>query len=169
MAKLCAPGRDGKIRELTAMRDIVPLYKGIFEVNRKFFLHSLSLKDKDSRNFYQTLELMRIDMANFTIRMSRPHIAACSIEYERSKFEDYLKITPGMKLVFILIHNMKHYVFFCVVPDGLRHTREWLHRNRKETSQSASPTGVQMIPSILVDAFMELLCWDDSNSWPEVK
>nr|CAG4639974.1 EOG090X04Z9 [Daphnia pulex]SVE84834.1 EOG090X04Z9 [Daphnia pulex] len=124
MAKLCAPGRDEKIRELTAMRDIVPLYKGIFE----------------------TLELMRIDMANFTIRMSRPHIAACSVEYERSKFEDYLKITP----------------------DGLRHTREWLHRNRKETSQSsANPTSVQIIPSILVDAFMELLCWDDSHSWPE--
>jgi hypothetical protein len=32
MARLCAPGRDEKIRELTAMRDIVPLYKGIFEV-----------------------------------------------------------------------------------------------------------------------------------------
>ena len=32
MAKLCAPGRDDKIRELTAMKDIVPLYKGIFEV-----------------------------------------------------------------------------------------------------------------------------------------
>ena len=43
----------------------------------------------------KTLELMRIDMANFTIRMSRPHIAACSVEYERNKFEDYLKITPG--------------------------------------------------------------------------
>ena len=35
-------------------------------------------------------------MANFTIRMSRPHIAACSVEYERLKFDDYLKITPGI-------------------------------------------------------------------------
>lgn len=33
MARLCAPGRDDKIRELTAMKDIVALYKGIFEVN----------------------------------------------------------------------------------------------------------------------------------------
>nr|CAG4636962.1 EOG090X04Z9 [Ceriodaphnia reticulata]SVE72900.1 EOG090X04Z9 [Ceriodaphnia reticulata] len=122
MAKLCAPGRDDKIRELTAMRDIVPLYKGIFE----------------------TLELMRIDMANFTIRMSRPHIAACSVEYERSKFEDYLKITP----------------------DGLRNTREWLHRNHKETLQP-SVTNIQIIPSVLVDAFMELLNWDENHSWPE--
>nr|SVE75087.1 EOG090X04Z9 [Daphnia dolichocephala] len=128
MARLCAPGRDDKIRELTAMKDVVALYKGIFE----------------------TLELMRIDMANFTIRMSRPHIAACSIEYERSKFEDYLKITP----------------------DGLRNTRAWLHRNRKENAQpSASPTNAsntaQMIPSVLVDAFMELLSWDGSHPWPE--
>nr|SVE86715.1 EOG090X04Z9 [Daphnia similis] len=125
MAKLCAPGRDDKIRELTAMKDIVALYKGIFE----------------------TLELMRIDMANFTIRMSRPHIAACSVEYERSKFEDYLKITP----------------------DGLRNTRAWLHRNRKEIlSSSASASNyVQIIPTVLVDAFMELLCWDGSHPWPE--
>nr|CAG4647001.1 EOG090X04Z9 [Megafenestra aurita]SVE92353.1 EOG090X04Z9 [Megafenestra aurita] len=128
MARLCAPGRDDKIRELTAMQDIVPLYKGIFE----------------------TLELMRIDMANFTIRMSRPHIAACSVEYERTKFEDYLKISP----------------------DGLRNTREWLHRNRKETppSSSASPTEVnhvKLISSVLVDSFMELLNWDEAFSWPE--
>ena len=53
--------------------------------------------------------------------------------------------------------------------DGLLHTREWLYRNRKETSQpSASSSSVQMIPSVLVDAFMELLCWDGSHSWPEV-
>ena len=38
MARLCAPGRDEKIRELTAMRDIVPLYKGIFEVFRNHIL-----------------------------------------------------------------------------------------------------------------------------------
>ncbi|KZS16414.1 T-complex 11 protein 1-like protein [Daphnia magna] len=125
MARLCAPGRDDKIRELTAMKDIVALYKGIFE----------------------TLELMRIDMANFTIRMSRPHIAACSVEYERSKFEDYLKITP----------------------DGLRNTRAWLHRNRKETSASSASASnnVQIIPSVLVDAFIELLCWEGSHPWPE--
>ena len=49
---------------------------------------------------------MRIDMANFTIRMSRPHIAACSVEYERAKFEDYLKITPG-KIEEIM--NSEHY------------------------------------------------------------
>nr|CAG4649282.1 EOG090X04Z9 [Scapholeberis mucronata]SVE93581.1 EOG090X04Z9 [Scapholeberis mucronata] len=128
MARLCAPGRDDKIRELTATKDLVLLYKGIFE----------------------TLELMRIDMANFTIRMSRPHIAACSVEYERAKFEDYLKITP----------------------DGLRNTREWLKRNRKEpvTDSQASANGavdIKVISSVLVDSFMELLNWDENYAWPE--
>lgn len=33
MARLCSPGRDDKIRELTTLRDIIPLYKGIFEVD----------------------------------------------------------------------------------------------------------------------------------------
>lgn len=32
MARLCAPGRDDKIRELTGLKDVVELYKGIFEV-----------------------------------------------------------------------------------------------------------------------------------------
>ena len=36
-------------------------------------------------------------MANFTIRKIRPTIAAHSVEYERGKFEEYLKITPGKR------------------------------------------------------------------------
>nr|CAG4634748.1 EOG090X04Z9 [Alona affinis] len=115
MGRLCSPARDEKIRELTALRDPVLLYKGIFE----------------------TLELMRIDMANFTIRMSRPHIAAHSVEYERVKFEEYLKITP----------------------DGMRNTRLWLVRNSKNVLQrktsaavastSSDTSSYQNIPSIL--------------------
>lgn len=126
MARLCAPERDEKIRELTGLKDLIPLYKGIFE----------------------TLELMKIDMANFTIRMSRPHIAACSVEYERKKFEDYLKITP----------------------DGLRDTRGWLWRNYESISSEASekPETPAVITSVLIRSFLELLEWDDKNPWPEV-
>nr|CAG4650110.1 EOG090X04Z9 [Sida crystallina] len=128
MARLCAPGRDEKIRELTSLKDVVQLYKGIFE----------------------TLELMRLDMANFTIRQIRPHIAANAVEYERTKFEEYLKITP----------------------DGLRNTREWLYRHRVESSScsgsaSSSTDALHAISTILVDAFMELLQWDGKHPWPE--
>lgn len=41
MARLCAPGRDDKIRELTGLRDLIPLYKGIFEVFNRQILFSL--------------------------------------------------------------------------------------------------------------------------------
>jgi len=34
---------------------------------------------------------------SFSVRQIRPQIAACSVEYERQKFEDYLKVTPGWK------------------------------------------------------------------------
>lgn len=128
MARLCAPGRDDKIRELTGLKDVVELYKGIFE----------------------TLELMRLDMANFTIRQIRPQIAANAVEYERTKFEEYLKITP----------------------DGLRNTREWLYRNRQSTNGGSSATSsstdsVQAISTILVESFMELLRWNGEHPWPE--
>nr|CAG4638408.1 EOG090X04Z9 [Cyclestheria hislopi] len=126
MARLCAPSRDEKIRELTALSDIVDIFKGIFE----------------------TLELMKLDMANFTIRQIRPQIAACSVEYERNKFEEYLKVTP----------------------DGLRNTREWLYRNRSVQSASAASSSTDTlhgISSILISSFMELLKWDETNPWPE--
>ena len=57
--------------------------------------------------------------------------------------------------------------------DGLRNTREWLHRNRKTTvaspnSASSSTDTLQAISGILVNSFMELLQWDDQHPWPEV-
>nr|CAG4640812.1 EOG090X04Z9 [Eulimnadia texana] len=123
LAKLCAPSRDEKIRELTALDDIVLVYKGIIEL----------------------LELMRLDMANFTIRQIRPQIVACSAEYERKKFEDYLKVTP----------------------DGLRSTREWLYRHRVSENKDNPIDPVKATATVLVDAFMELLQWDASFAWPE--
>nr|CAG4645489.1 EOG090X04Z9 [Lynceus sp. MCZ IZ 141354] len=119
MGRLCAPERDDKIRELTQLREIVPLYKGILE----------------------TLDLMKLDMANFTIRQIRPHIVACSVEYERKKFEEYLKITP----------------------DGLQHTREWLQRHNPESPMDKH----KAVSQIIVDSFMELLVWDETHPFPE--
>lgn len=58
--------------------------------------------------------------------------------------------------------------------DGLRNTREWLKRNRKEpaTDSPASANGavdIKVISSVLVDSFMELLNWDENCAWPEVR
>jgi hypothetical protein len=112
---------------------------------------------------------MRLDMANFTIRQIRPHIAANAVEYERSKFEEYLKITPGTHLAKVC----DFFYILCYFLDGLRNTRDWLYRNRKTTvaspnSASSSTDTLQAISGILVNSFMELLQWDDQNPWPEV-
>merc|ERR1719383_219046 len=86
MSKLCAPARDEDITRLRQLQssqsDLVKLFRGILE----------------------TLELMRIDMANFTIQQMRPFIQSQSVEYEKSKFADFLKTQT----------------------DGLHHTRLWL-------------------------------------------
>lgn len=54
MARLCAPVRDETIRALMREIDVVKVFRGVME----------------------TLDLMRLDMANFTIQQIRPHIIA---------------------------------------------------------------------------------------------
>lgn len=47
---------------------------------------------------------MRLDMANFTITAQRRAMNACSADYEREKFSDYLKVQPGkFKIVYNVI------------------------------------------------------------------
>lgn len=45
--------------------------------------------------FLQTLDLMQLDMANFTLQQAKPDIIARSVELERKKFADFLSIQPG--------------------------------------------------------------------------
>lgn len=73
MGKLCAPVRDEKIASLTKTTNVVEVFRGILE----------------------TIDLMKLDMANFTINVMRPQIVANSVEYEKMKFAEYLKLDPG--------------------------------------------------------------------------
>lgn len=41
-------------------------------------------------------------MANFTIEMYRPLVVASSVDYEKSKFKEYLKVNPGQYIVLFL-------------------------------------------------------------------
>lgn len=75
MGKLCAPVRDEKIASLTKTTNFVEVFKGILE----------------------TIDFMKLDMANFTINVMRPQIVANSIQYEKKKFADYLKLDGGMR------------------------------------------------------------------------
>jgi len=138
MSKLCAPARDDDIARLRLLQDsksdLVQLFRGILE----------------------TLELMRIDMANFTIQQMRPFIQSQSVEYEKSKFSDFLKTQT----------------------DGLFYTRSWLKAAldaaNSTTATSPSPqlsattsTALTTPAAILVDAFVSLLFWDDTQPFPE--
>lgn len=86
MGKLCAPVRDEKIAELTQTTNVVDVFKGILE----------------------TIDLMKIDMANFTISVMRPQIQASSVQYEKQKFADFLKIQNGNYFnIFLNCENFK--------------------------------------------------------------
>lgn len=88
LSKLCAPVRDEKLRELCETTDIVQMFKGIMEL----------------------LELMRLDLANFTLNRFKPHIKAHSQEFEREKFNEILQQQQSIGI------------------DGLEYTKIWLKR-----------------------------------------
>ncbi|XP_011633237.1 T-complex protein 11-like protein 1 isoform X1 [Pogonomyrmex barbatus] len=121
MGKICAPVRDEKIAELSQQIDIVETFKGVMEV----------------------LQLMKLDLANFTITMMRPNIIASSIEYEKAKFAEFLKVNSN----------------------GLQYTESWLLRHfdsEKMTSSSSAGTNNvgKITHSLLTEAYLDLLEWD---------
>ncbi|XP_053973178.1 T-complex protein 11-like protein 1 isoform X2 [Hylaeus anthracinus] len=120
MSKVCAPVRDGKIRELSQKTDVIEIFKGIMEV----------------------LQLMQLDLANFTITMMRPNIVASSIEYEKAKFAEFLKICAN----------------------GLPYTEKWLLRHFDPTKIKDSSADVNAVRQIthclLAEAYLDLLEWD---------
>lgn len=121
MAKLCAPVRDENVRDLAKETDTVNVFRKILEV----------------------LDLMKLDMANFTISMFRTDIIVKSVEYEKSKFKQYLELQK--------ING----------TDGLEFTTKWLLKHY-------SPN----IPSskwflILGKCYMDLLEWEDDSIYPE--
>ncbi|XP_026806219.1 T-complex protein 11-like protein 1 [Rhopalosiphum maidis] len=117
MSKICAPVRDDSIRALTQLNDPVDIFKGITE----------------------NLSLMKLDMANFTITAQRRALNACSADYEREKFEEYLSVKP----------------------DALNLTAEWLkrHINFEKITESYH--------DIVVRAYMEIFDWDENVLFPE--
>lgn len=177
MARLCAPVRDERVAALRDLKEVVPLFKEIFEV----------------------LELMKMDMANFTIQQIRPYLQQQSVDYERKKFNEFLTTQQESG------------------NDGLEFTKLWLKRNFEKllatekqaalqitassstspaaaqtdsaapnTASSSSGSGSQLSSSpfpqassssspaskatpanILNEAYMETLHWDHSILYPE--
>jgi hypothetical protein len=127
MGMLCAPVRDETLTELKNKKDgdVVGLFRGIMEL----------------------LEQMKLDMANFTIQQVRPVIVSQSVEYERTKFKEFLE---GQE-------------------DGLSSTRAWLvrHSPSKQELEGEAKYHKLMGQRVLNEGFSELLEWDDYHPLPE--
>lgn len=51
------------------------------------------------RTILETLEVLKLDLANTLITMIRPHVQKESVHYEKMKFEEMLKVTEGKTAV----------------------------------------------------------------------
>uniref|UniRef100_A0A7N5KIN2 T-complex 11 like 2 n=1 Tax=Ailuropoda melanoleuca TaxID=9646 RepID=A0A7N5KIN2_AILME len=127
MGKLCAPVRDDDIRELKATSNIVEVLRQIFHV----------------------LDLMKMDMVNFTIRSLRPHLQRQLVDYERTKFQEILEETPS----------------------ALDQTTEWIKESVNEELLSLSETALtpgaenssksSLSPTVVLNnSYLKLLQWD---------
>ncbi|KAH8032315.1 hypothetical protein HPB51_024092 [Rhipicephalus microplus] len=139
MARMCAPIRDASIKELLEIKEVVPLFRGIME----------------------QLTLMKMDMANFSIKLARPLIQSHSVAYEQEQFKKYIEAQAAVN----------------PSTDPLAHTKLWLRRSYehlRNLSDQHSPDPINGpgckgpgFASVLAGAYMELLSWPDDEPYPE--
>lgn len=124
MAQLCAPVRDEEIAKLREIREVIPLFQGILKA----------------------LDVMKVDMANFHIQQARPFIMSQSVEYEKTKFKEFL----------------------AKQDDGLKITREWLQRHTPSEAEAQDPKYQKLLMTrIMTEAYLDLLQWDEYYTLPE--
>lgn len=133
MSKLCAPVRDDDVKKLKASRDIVQMLRDVFHV----------------------LDLMKMDMVNYTIYNIRPQLQRQLAEYERVKFQEILEKSP----------------------DALSQTTKWIEQSLKdaveakaqESTSSANGVSVDNLSPTLVlnSGFVKLLHVDYDGVVPE--
>lgn len=132
LAKLCSPARDDNIAKLKEIKDIIPLFQEIFAM----------------------LDLMKMDMANFTIQQIRPYLQQQSMEYEKTKFEEFLKTQRESGI------------------DGLELTKIWLKKSfdalKDQAAEEGATSPAMLTPAAIVnEAYVSLLSWDENQLFPE--
>lgn len=132
MSKLCAPARDAALQSLSKVTEPVDLFRGIME----------------------TLELLKLDMANYTIQQMRPHIQQQVVAYEQKKFKELLETQAEAGV------------------DGLEATKLWLSRayERIKDEKTICSFKYESGPtpsSICNEAFMEIFVWKQDLLFPE--
>ncbi|KAJ3602088.1 hypothetical protein NHX12_029848 [Muraenolepis orangiensis] len=123
MFTMCAPVRDPEIRALRSLTDPVEIFREVLRV----------------------LELMKMDMVNFSLRSLRPHLVQHAAQFERTKFQELLDKQP----------------------DSMDNTVAWLQMAAKE-QQAAVPGPVICPSAVLNRAYIGLLRWDpQDHRYPE--
>lgn len=118
MAKSCAPIRDDEVNQLNEIDDVVLTFRRILEV----------------------MDLMKLDMANCLLDAARREVITHSVEYEKHKFNEFLK----------------------AYPSGFPATENWLRRNKCVDANDRHAKAIT-----LINAYMEFLDWDAANEYPE--
>ena len=98
MSKLCAPARDTSIEQLRNATDPVTLFKyAHFFSFVSVYVFKTTCKDYFSlyRGIMEMLELLKLDMANYTIQQMRPYIQQQVVAYEQKKFQELLDTQKG--------------------------------------------------------------------------
>lgn len=121
MSLACAPVRDEQVSKLKDIEDVVDTFRAIFE----------------------TLSLMKLDMANCLLDASRNDVIANSVEYEKKKFKEYLDLVE-------------------VLPA----TEGWLKRNQVPSNGTQDPQRVSK--DTIFNAYLELIDWNPENTFPEI-
>lgn len=132
MSKLCAPARDADLERLSKVTEPVELFRGVME----------------------TLELLKLDMANYTIQQMRPHIQQQVVAYEQKKFKELLDAQSDAGV------------------DGLESTKSWLARAHERIKSDKTICGFKYDSgptpsSICNEAFMEIFVWKQDLAFPE--
>lgn len=116
-------------------------------VNENFQLKQDALPE--NRQIFHVLDLMKMDMVNFTIRSLRPHLQRQLVDYERTKFQEILEETPS----------------------ALDQTTEWIkesvHEELLSLSEAALTPGAEnsskpsLSPTLVLNnSYLKLLQWD---------
>ena len=132
MSKLCAPARDADLERLSKVVEPVEVFRGIME----------------------TLELLKLDMANYTIQQMRPHIQQQVVAYEQKKFKELLETQSSAGI------------------DGLETTKLWLERAYRRIKENKTICSFKYEngptpSSICNEAFMEIFVWKSHMAFPE--
>lgn len=70
-------------------------FPNVCQVSMKYLDFNLSCISFLSREILRVMEILKMDIANFTIQQIRPFIQQQSVDYERKKFLEFLKAQQG--------------------------------------------------------------------------